>query len=54
MGKFVQPYASILKMLRILWRFQKWLKSTKKDFDPDPTSGSDLGSWEPELMGKFF
>ena len=30
------------------------MKNTKKDFDPDPTSGSDLGSWEPELMGKCF
>ena len=35
--------------------FKKWMKNTKKkDFDPDPTSGSDLGGWEPELMGKFF
>ena len=40
---FVRPYVSVLKILRILWRIQKWLKSTKKDFDPDPTSGSDLG-----------
>ena len=40
---FVRPYVSVLKMLRILWRIQKWLKSTKKDFDPDPASGSDLG-----------
>ena len=36
-------YVSILKILRILWRIQKWLKNTKKDFDPDPTFGSDLG-----------
>ena len=40
---FVRPYVSILKILRILWRIQKWRKSTKKDFDPDPASGSDLG-----------
>ena len=40
---FVRPYVSVLKILRILWRLQKWLKSTKKVFDPDPTSGSDLG-----------
>ena len=26
----VPPYVSILKILRILWRIQKWLKSTKK------------------------
>ena len=29
---FVRPYVSILKILRILWRIQKWLKSTKKGF----------------------
>ena len=40
---FVRPYVSVLKILRILWRIQKWLKSTKKDFDPNPASGSDLG-----------
>ena len=40
---FVPPYVSILKILRILWRIQKWLKSAKKDFDPDPTFGPDLG-----------
>ena len=40
---FVQPHVSVLKILRILWRIQKWRKSTKKDFDPDPASGSDLG-----------
>ena len=39
----VQPNVSILKILRILWRIQKWMKNTKKDFDPDPTSGLDLG-----------
>ena len=33
---------STLKILRILWRIQKWMKNTEKDFDPDPTSGSDL------------
>ena len=38
-----RPYVSVFKILRISWRFQKWLKSTKKDFDPDPASGSDLG-----------
>ena len=40
---FVRPYVSVLKILRILWRIQKWLKSTTKDFDPDPASGLDLG-----------
>ena len=40
---FVSPDVSILKILRILWRIQKWMKNTKKDFDPDLTSGSDLG-----------
>ena len=25
---FVRPYVSLLKILRILWRIQKWLKST--------------------------
>ena len=37
------PCVSILKILRILWRIQKWMKNTKTDFDPDPTSGLDLG-----------
>ena len=27
---FVRPHVSILKILRILWRIQKWLKSTKR------------------------
>ena len=27
---FVPPHVSILKILRILWRIQKWLKSTKR------------------------
>ena len=27
---FVRPYVSVLKILRILWRIQNWLKSTKK------------------------
>ena len=27
---FVRPYVSVLKILRISWRTQKWLKSTKK------------------------
>ena len=40
---FVRPYVSVLKILRISWRIQKWLKSTKKDFDPNPASRSDLG-----------
>ena len=40
---FVRPYVSPLKILRILWRVQKWMKNTKKDFDPDPTSRSDPG-----------
>ena len=26
----------------------------KQKLASDPTSGSDLGSWEPELMGKVF
>ena len=25
-----------------LWRIQKWMKTTEKDIDPDPTSGSDF------------
>ena len=33
---------STFKILRILWRIQKWMYNTEKDFDPDPTSGSDL------------
>ena len=32
-----------LCVYRILWGSQKWMKNAKKDFDPDPTSGSDLG-----------
>ena len=35
---FFLPYVSMLKVLRILWRIQKWMKNTKKDID-----GSDLG-----------
>ena len=31
------------KILGILWRIQKWMKNTKKDSDPDPTSGLDPG-----------
>ena len=27
---FVRPYVSVLKVLRISWRIEKWLKSTKK------------------------
>ena len=43
-GKFfVRPYVSVLKIFRISCRIQKWVKSTKKDFDPDPASRSDLG-----------
>ena len=30
------------------------MKNTKKDFEPDLTSGSGLGWWKPELMGNFF
>ena len=41
-GNFLFDPVSILKILIILWRIQKWLKSTKKDFDPDPTSGRTL------------
>ena len=26
----VPPYVSVLKILRILWRIQKWMKSTEK------------------------
>ena len=29
------------------------MKSTEKDFDPNPISRSDLGCWEAELLGKF-
>ena len=51
---FVRFYLSAPKILRILWRVQKWPKSTKKDFDPDAASAPDPGSWEPELMGIIF
>ena len=51
---FFLPYVSILKVLRILWRLQKWVKNSQKILTPDPTSGSDLGRWEPELMDNFF
>ena len=37
------PMCLYSKILRILWRIQKWMKNTKKDFDPDPPSASDLG-----------
>ena len=37
------PMCLYSKYSELLWRIQKWLKSTKKDFDPDPASGSDLG-----------
>ena len=40
---FAQPYVSTLKILRLWWRIQKWMKSAKNNFDPAPTSGSDLG-----------
>ena len=40
---FVPPYVSVLKILSNLGRISKQLKSTKKDFDPDPAFGSDLG-----------
>ena len=40
---FVRPYMFVLKILRISWRIEKWLKGTKKDFDPDPASRSGLG-----------
>ena len=29
-GEFFSPDVSILKILRILWRIQKWVKNTKK------------------------
>ena len=29
-------------------------KHKKKVFDPDRTSGSDLGEWQSGLMGRFF
>ena len=38
-----QAHASILKILRILWRIQTCLKNTEKFLTPDLTSGSDLG-----------
>ena len=40
---FVPLYVSVLKILRISWRIQKWQKSTKKDFDPDPASNRPPG-----------
>ena len=39
---FVLPDGSMLKILRNVWRIQKWVKNTKKQFDPNLTSGSDL------------
>ena len=53
-GNFFLPYVSILKILRILWRIQKCLENTENFLTPDLTCGSDLGWWEPQLMGKFF
>ena len=36
---FVRPYVSVLKILRISWRIQKWLKRTKKGYVANlPTS----------------
>ena len=40
---FFPPYVSILKILRILWRIQNFLKNTEMFLTPDLTSGSDLG-----------
>ena len=49
-GKFfVLPYRSKLKMLRILWRIQKWVKNTKKPF-LTPQPGLRVGPW---LMGAW-
>ena len=40
------PYVSTLKILRIFWRIQKWVKNTRKKFDPR------LDLWVgPWLMG---
>ena len=38
-GKFLLPDASVLKMLRILWRNQKRVTSTKQDFGAPNTAG---------------
>ena len=43
--KFFSPYVSILEILRILWRIQKWVKNTKKKIDPQPNL---------MLMAEFF
>ena len=55
-GNFSLPYVSILKILRILWRNQKWVKNTQNIFDPRPNLR--VRPWlmgrEPELMGKSF
>ena len=42
-GQFFFALGSILKILRILWRIQNWMKNTKRILTPDLTSGSDLG-----------
>ena len=48
---FFLAYVSTLKILKTLWTIQKCLKNTQK-IVPDLTSGSDLGCWEPELIGR--
>ena len=35
-GEIFLPYLSILKILRILWRIEKWVKNTKKKLTPRP------------------
>ena len=37
---FVRPDVFVLKILRILWRIQKWMKNTKKDFGPGAPTGT--------------
>ena len=46
---FLHP---MCKILRILWRLQKWVKNTNNFFDPQP--GRTLADGESELMGKLF
>ena len=45
---------SILKILKIVWRMQSWVKTPEEILTPDLTSGLDFGLWEFELMGKSF
>ena len=43
------PHVSICTMLRVLWRFQIWMKNTKKIQPPESTSKLALGCWPIHL-----